>query len=64
MAKFWAKFPELRGTVFIVTYGRSGSTLLQSVVQSIRGAHFTGENFLALLPLMNTVRRVQGARND
>lgn len=64
MAKFWAKFPELRGTVFIVTYGRSGSTLLQSVVQSIRGAHFTGENYLALLPLMNTVRRVQGARND
>lgn len=39
---------DLRGTIFIVTYGRSGSTLLQSVLQSIPGAHIRGENGGAL----------------
>ena len=38
------KYPDLKGTIFIVTYGRSGSTLLQSLLQSIPGAHITGEN--------------------
>ncbi|MDK3074543.1 sulfotransferase [Sedimentitalea sp. JM2-8] len=38
------RFPDLKGTLFIVTYGRSGSTLLQSLLQTIPGAHIAGEN--------------------
>ncbi len=63
MTSYWSRFSNLKGTVFIVTYGRSGSTLLQSVVQSIDGAHFTGENNLALLPLFNSVTRIRNARS-
>ncbi|WP_374764427.1 glycosyltransferase [Yunchengibacter salinarum] len=39
------------GYVFVVTYGRSGSTLLQTVLQTIEGMHFRGENGGALWPL-------------
>jgi hypothetical protein len=60
----WARYPALRGSVFVITYGRSGSTLVQSVIQSIPGAHFTGENYLALLPLMKSVRRIRCAHDD
>lgn len=50
--------------IFIVTYGRSGSTLLQTVLQSIPGCHFRGENNNALFPLFDSVRRVQQAKVD
>jgi hypothetical protein len=43
--------PNLKGSVFIVTYGRSGSTLLQSMLQTIPGIHLSGENYGALLKL-------------
>lgn len=50
--------------IFIVTYGRSGSTLLQTVLQSISGCHFRGENNNALFPLFDSVRRIEDAKVD
>jgi len=39
------------GFLFIVTYGRSGSTMLQNLVNSIPGYEIRGENNNALYPL-------------
>lgn len=50
------------GYVFVVTYGRSGSTLLQTVLQSIDGYFIRGENNHALLPLFRSYKRVHQAR--
>lgn len=60
--RFDKRYPELRGTLFIVTYGRSGSTVLQNLLLTIPGAHITGENHNALAPLWQTVRRARKAR--
>jgi len=51
-----------RGHVFIVTYGRSGSTLLQRVLQSIDGYFIRGENNHTLYPLYLAWRRAYEAR--
>ncbi|MCA8867326.1 MAG: sulfotransferase [Rhodobacteraceae bacterium] len=56
-------YPNLKGTIFIVTYGRSGSTLLQSLLQSIPGAHIVGENYNALEGLFRTAERARMARS-
>lgn len=56
-------YPDLKGTIFIVTYGRSGSTLLQSLLQSIPGAHIVGENYNALEGLFRTAQRARKARS-
>jgi len=48
--------------VFIVTYGRSGSTLLQKVLQSIDGYFIRGENNHTLYPLFLAWRRAHEAR--
>lgn len=40
--------------LFIIAYGRSGSTLLQSILASIPGCHMTGENADALGGLFST----------
>jgi hypothetical protein len=40
-----------RSYVFIVSYGRSGSTLLQKVIGSIEGYHVVGENYDTLYSL-------------
>jgi len=53
------KYPGLKGTIFIVTYGRSGSTLLQSLLQTIPGAHITGENFNTLFMLFEAAKRAR-----
>ncbi|NVJ97154.1 MAG: sulfotransferase [Alphaproteobacteria bacterium] len=52
------------GYVFVVTYGRSGSTLLQTVLQSIDGYFFRGENNNAILPLFHSFQRVRGALEE
>lgn len=41
----------MRDFLFIVTYGRSGSTLLQGVLNSIEGYSITGENMMAFYDL-------------
>lgn len=48
--------------IFIVTYGRSGSTLLQKVIAQIPGCHMTGENEDALGGLFKSWRSAVVAR--
>jgi hypothetical protein len=52
-----ARFPF----VFIVTFGRSGSTLLQGILNSIPGYLIRGENNSTLLALFVAVRQYQQA---
>ncbi len=53
-----------KGFVFVVTYGRSGSTLLQTVLQSIEGYHIRGENNNALLSLFRAFKRIRSAKEE
>lgn len=49
--------------MFIVTYGRSGSTLLQRVLQTIPNSCIRGENNGALFPLFIAWRKLSTAKN-
>ena len=49
--------------VFVVTYGRSGSTLVQSLLNTLPGACIRGENGHALMPLARAWRGVNTAQN-
>ncbi|MCM2563599.1 sulfotransferase [Lutimaribacter sp. EGI FJ00015] len=60
--RFDARFPNLKGSIFIVTYGRSGSTLLQTVLQSIPDAHICGENDNLIMPIWQANRKAHGAK--
>ena len=53
-----------QGYVFIVTYGRSGSTLIQTLLQSINGYFIRGENANALWPLYQSFKRIEQAKTD
>jgi hypothetical protein len=53
-----AKFPF----VFIVTYGRSGSTLLLGLLNALPGYHICGENDGALVPVFRAYERLRRAR--
>src|SRR5436190_1068738 len=48
--------------VFIVTYGRSGSTLLQRVLQTIPDSCIRGENNAVLYPLFQAWRKLSVAK--
>src|SRR6187397_2659063 len=50
--------------VFIVAYGRSGSTVLQKILASIDGFHVTGENADALAGLFYSYRSACEAREE
>jgi len=50
--------------VFIVTYGRSGSTVLQRVLQAIPGYFIRGENNHTLYPMYLAYRRAFEARHS
>ncbi|TNE65697.1 MAG: glycosyltransferase [Alphaproteobacteria bacterium] len=50
------------GYAFIVTYGRSGSTLLQTLLQSFDGYCIRGENENALWEIFQAVRRLSSVR--
>lgn len=52
-----AGLPNLKGTLFVVTYGRSGSTLLQNVLMTIPGCVIRGENHNILETLWWAKRR-------
>ncbi|MEO9682408.1 MULTISPECIES: sulfotransferase family protein [Rhodobacterales] len=47
--------------VFIVTYGRSGSTLLQNLMNAIPGYQIRGENNNALLHMMQAWRNIEAS---
>jgi hypothetical protein len=53
-----------RHFVFIVTYARSGSTILQKIIANIPGCHFNGENCDALAGLYASFRSTCVARDD
>ncbi|WP_417451978.1 sulfotransferase [Kordiimonas sp.] len=50
------------GYVFIVTYGRSGSTLLQRILQSVDGYFMRGENENTLYSVYTAWQRAAGMR--
>jgi hypothetical protein len=52
------------GYVFIVTYGRSGSTLLMSLLNTIPGYRISGENYNALHYLYEAVTAVKQGRRQ
>lgn len=48
--------------VFVITYARSGSTLLQSLLNSVPGVQIRGENNNALFHMFQTFQAVQQAK--
>lgn len=50
--------------VFIVTYGRSGSTLLMSILNSIEGYNIKGENFNTLFGLFRATQCARRAKRE
>ncbi|MBV1900860.1 MAG: sulfotransferase, partial [Kordiimonadaceae bacterium] len=51
-----------RSFIFIVTYGRSGSTVLQGLLQAIPGYFIRGENMNTLFPLYKACTAAHTAR--
>lgn len=62
-----ARYPDLykpsKGYVFIVTYGRSGSTLTQALLNSIPGYCIRGENANATFRLAEMIQVLRGEKN-
>lgn len=57
-------YPNLKGCVFIVTYGRSGSTLLQNLLMTIPGCTIRGENHNTLQTIFNSVERAKRTKAE
>lgn len=55
---------SIRKFVFIVSYGRSGSTVLQSMLATIPGSHIMGENLDALAGLFQSYRSAVQTRAE
>lgn len=56
------RFPELKRNIFIITYGRTGSTLLQSLVQTLPGCTIRGENHNVLESIWHASMRARMTR--
>lgn len=56
-------FPNLRRNIFIITYGRSGSTLLQNLLMTIPGCEMRGENHNIMESVWHAAIRCRIARN-
>ncbi|MBT9293158.1 sulfotransferase [Hyphomicrobiaceae bacterium 22] len=50
--------------VFIITYGRSGSTLVQSILNDIPGWRISGENYNTLYYIYKSVRSANRSHED
>lgn len=61
MRLFRRRYPNLKGTVFVITYGRSGSTLLQALLNTPPGCHIGGETFDTLGALHDATARATRA---
>ena len=59
----WSKLDHPQSYVFVVTYGRSGSTLLQKLLNGIPGFHVTGENLAGVFALAEGHRRLTEAKS-
>lgn len=57
-----ARFPALKRNIFIVTYGRTGSTLLQSLVQTLPDCTIRGENHNVIETIWNAAMRARMTR--
>lgn len=57
-----ARFPQLKRNIFIVTYGRTGSTLLQGLIQTLPGCTMLGENHNAIESIWHAATRARMAR--
>lgn len=55
---------RLEAFVFIVTYGRSGSTVVQRLLNELDGYHVAGENFNALHGLFKSFSRALRAKSE
>ena len=49
--------------VFVITYGRSGSTVLMRLLNTLDGYHIKGENWNTLLPLYRSFRNLNSAHS-
>lgn len=58
------RFPNLKRNIFIVTYGRSGSTLLQRMIQTIPGCTIRGENNNVIETIWKSAQRIRKTRAD
>lgn len=58
-----ASFQAIEKFVFVVTYGRSGSTLIQNLLNSIDGYCIRGENANPLGSLAMAWRAIEGSTN-
>lgn len=61
-----ASLSRVKKTVFVVTYGRSGSTLLQNLLNALPGHQLRGENANLLAPLVRAwweLRQSEQARS-
>lgn len=54
-----SSYPDLKGFLFIVTYGRSGSTLLMNLLSTLPGSVIRGENYNTMGQLFEAVRTVR-----
>lgn len=61
--RFDQKFPNLKRNIFIVTYGRTGSTLLQNLMMTIPGCDMRGENHNVIESIWNATIRCRKAKN-
>ncbi|HEY8594864.1 MAG TPA: sulfotransferase [Devosiaceae bacterium] len=57
-------YPRLKGCIFIVTYGRSGSTLLQKALQTLPDSCIRGENDGILVQLYRAYQKANFARGQ
>lgn len=62
--RFDKRFPNLKRNIFIVTYGRSGSTLLQRMIQTIPGCTIRGENNNVMETIWRSAQRIRRTRAD
>lgn len=60
----WSSTARPRMFIFIVTYARSGSTLLQKILAEIPGSHIMGENGDVLAGLYAAYRSAANSRDD
>lgn len=60
--RFDASFPNLKRNIFVVTYGRTGSTLLQNIMMTIPDCTMRGENHNVIESIWHAAMRCRMAK--